>query len=639
MSLAQARSYQPRTNQPHTIWMRENLSPLLALLQWDEQPSKKEIEEYFNDMKIQISKIIERNTDDVQWLITVLREIAKQYGPDPKVYVDHEASIGRTLIDFLIKEEQKARENMYEKIQAIQHASDDKSTKIQQIYPLVQKLFNVSNKLLEQKIPQIFHNISRTSTEIIDVLQGKREKTSPKIKRMITITSIMLVWWMANNIGEPLSQSPKLWLSQVIWMSNQKREDYIKKIQDTYHIPWEVFLLEEDIVERPSIWHAWNTNTWNNIPWTTWIMSMNPWDAWHTTPALQQTNISKGNPYQTNTKKIIAHEAPSTNPHNNPDHKGKWEPKNTWWTNKKPLSSWWRHITWVPKLPKTTKTRATITSYPKKILMPTNNIQTFTLDNITLRYDHGARFYQVKKWDSVWEIRQKLKKYDNFSHLNNPRYSPWEIQADGKRKTREKTFAWNIPNKIEPWMRIPVPQSIKKRQLTERKLISSATQALENIINHEKYGIFVTSLGKKLWYQRLERTMLSFAIKESNIWANSLARYEALYRAYSYGIYHILTEEAKDGSPWPGLRALQNLGYTPWQVITDPVKAGERFRAYRAEKCKELVHSKNRKRKLYGKHPHTLFQDIVQLGKIYNGREVYGETLKEIFNNLSASFH
>jgi hypothetical protein len=139
----------------------------------------------------------------------------------------------------------------------------------------------------------------------------------------------------------------------------------------------------------------------------------------------------------------------------------------------------------------------------------------------------------------------------------------------------------------------------------------------------------------------LVKVMISFAQKESHAWSNSLSRYEPAYDAYSFSLYHILTEKARDWSNGPGLRALNKLGFSQWEVMSDPIKAWQRFWWYWAEKCTELSRSKNKSRKKFGKQPSILFaeKNLSTLGTIYNWSPVYGKALAEIYDNISSTTH
>lgn len=228
-------------------------------------------------------------------------------------------------------------------------------------------------------------------------------------------------------------------------------------------------------------------------------------------------------------------------------------------------------------------------------------------------------FRKVKSGQTLGEVHRALQNDSRFAYLKNDSYDPsksWNV------------FGWNIKSGVlQPWMLVPVPLDRAETIVSQKELIQASMDAVDAIKSHPKYGEFVTTLENDLGRNHLMKLMLVFADKESDMGNTQLHRFEPHHDAYSYSLFHILDE-------WPGHDALEWLWLTEADVMSDPTKAGQRFRAFWFEKFHDLKNNKN-----FGKYydnPSKFFakKNLKTCGKLYNGSASYGTALKTKWKTL-----
>lgn len=249
------------------------------------------------------------------------------------------------------------------------------------------------------------------------------------------------------------------------------------------------------------------------------------------------------------------------------------------------------------------------------------NMKRLDVSGYTLYRDpvSGVYYRQVQSGQTIGELRSVLAQDERFSYLEGSTYKP---HSSGNVHSR------NIQaDKLQVGQLVPIPLDREATALTYEELMTSTIQALTQIQNHKRYGAFVQSLIEKVGEKQLSKVMCAVAKKESSQWSTSMYRYEPGHGRFSYGIYHVLDS-------WPGRTALQQLGFSSGQVMADPIKAWERFRAYCYEKFADMQYTKEYKR--YIAHPEKLFtkRGLEKFGKLYNGGADYGKDLKQVYNEL-----
>jgi hypothetical protein len=231
----------------------------------------------------------------------------------------------------------------------------------------------------------------------------------------------------------------------------------------------------------------------------------------------------------------------------------------------------------------------------------------------------GVYYRKIQSGETLGELRSALAQDERFAYLEHRNYKP---RSDGNVLSRN-IDADNLPvGKL-----IPIPLDREETQLSDSELRSSAQEALQTMVKHQRYGAFMQHLTDELGEEHLIKVMCAVAKKESDQWATSMYRYEPGHGKFSYGIYHVLDSG-------PGMTALSQLHFSSWQVMANPAKAGQWFRAYCYEKLTEMRHSKTYAD--YIAHPEKLFKkrSLAKFWKIYNGSADYGKELKKIFNTL-----
>lgn len=228
-------------------------------------------------------------------------------------------------------------------------------------------------------------------------------------------------------------------------------------------------------------------------------------------------------------------------------------------------------------------------------------------------------YWQVKTGETLDDLRSALVKDERFGYLEGGSYKP---------RNGGNVLSRNIdPDNLKIGQFVPIPLDHTETTLTDTELRNSAIEAIKTITLHQRYGEFMQHLTEELGAEHLAKVMCAVAKKESTQWSTSMYRYEPGHGRFSYGIYHVLDS-------WPGRTALQQLGFSSGQVMADPAKAGQWFRAYCYEKLTDMQYSTTYKS--YISHPEKLFKkrNLAKLWTLYNGSEDYGKDLKKVYYDL-----
>lgn len=256
------------------------------------------------------------------------------------------------------------------------------------------------------------------------------------------------------------------------------------------------------------------------------------------------------------------------------------------------------------------------TSHHRERIMTKESLGEFILMKDPLA---NVYFRKVKAGQTLGEVHRALQQDERFAYLNNDSYDP---------SKSGNVFGWNIKSGVlQPGMLVPVPLDRAETLITQKAFIQSSGEAVDAIKSHPTYGNFVTWLEKDLGRNHLMKIMVVFASKESDMGSTQLHRFEPHHQAYSYSLFHILDE-------WPWRAALQWLWFTVADVMNDPAKASQWFRAYRYEKFDDLKNNKN-----FGKRydtPSKFFakSNLKTCWKLYNGSASYGTELKKRWKEL-----
>jgi len=179
--------------------------------------------------------------------------------------------------------------------------------------------------------------------------------------------------------------------------------------------------------------------------------------------------------------------------------------------------------------------------------------------------DAGMAFYLVEKGDTIFAIRKKLSRYEEFSYLE-------------KQKVKIKSF--NIPpTALRPGMWIPIPLENKERVLGDEKFVEYSRQAIAEMRQDPRYGKFVEALLSSISETELFTTMLAVARQESGgapLGQFEFHRYEKRHKAFSFSLFHVLMKGA-------GLDARRGLDLTEGQLY-HPQNAAKLFLAFLFEK-------------------------------------------------------
>jgi hypothetical protein len=233
-------------------------------------------------------------------------------------------------------------------------------------------------------------------------------------------------------------------------------------------------------------------------------------------------------------------------------------------------------------------------------------------EKIQLRRDAGLTFYVVQKGDTLDSIWEKLSSLEEFSYLREKKCRV--KKGDGRNIgalniTRKEVLKYAKSDKL---FLIPVPLSLKQREVSEKQLMKYFNQSISEMKDHEIYGKKVKALVKKIGKKELLKIMLAYAYSETtplegdapvgffgfNRWepATTMNRKkEKVFRtaSFSFTCFHVFMEKYHRTDKKtkktriensPGLKARFVLGMTEGQ-INHPVNAGKLFFGYWFEKA------------------------------------------------------
>jgi hypothetical protein len=160
----------------------------------------------------------------------------------------------------------------------------------------------------------------------------------------------------------------------------------------------------------------------------------------------------------------------------------------------------------------------------------------------------------------------------------------------------DKIKGFNVPDtSLKKWLYIPIPVQSADRKIDINQFREYSEIALDEMKNNPHYWEKVKKIIKEVWKKRVVDIMIAFARCETSmdqetfadpIWTGELHRWEPKYQSFSFSYYHVLMEKNADGkTPWPWLRARQNLWLTEWQCY-HPINAWKLFLWYCFEKVK-----------------------------------------------------
>jgi len=203
---------------------------------------------------------------------------------------------------------------------------------------------------------------------------------------------------------------------------------------------------------------------------------------------------------------------------------------------------------------------------------------------VILIRDVWMTFYVVQDGETKKEkIKEKLSSIPEFSYLKDPVYM-------------NKIKGFNVPDaSLKEGLYIPIPVKIEDRRLNIEEFREYSKIALQEMKNDPHYWEKTKKIIKEIWEEKIINTMIAFARCETAtdqetftdpIWTTELHRWEPRYSSFSFSFYHILMEKNADKrTPWPWLKARQNLWLTEWQCY-HPINAWKLFLGYCFEKVK-----------------------------------------------------
>ena len=208
---------------------------------------------------------------------------------------------------------------------------------------------------------------------------------------------------------------------------------------------------------------------------------------------------------------------------------------------------------------------------------------------IILIRDAWMTFYVVQGGETKKEaIRKKLSSIPEFSYLKDSTYV-------------DKIMGFNVPDaSLKKWLYIPIPVKAENRKINIDEFKKYCKVALLEMKHDSVYWKKTQELIKELWVETVINVMTAYARCETSmdhktfsdpIWTTELHRREPWsektpLNAFSFSYYHILMEKNADGkTPWPWLKARQNLWLTEWQCY-HPMNAWKLFLGYCFEKVK-----------------------------------------------------
>ena len=201
---------------------------------------------------------------------------------------------------------------------------------------------------------------------------------------------------------------------------------------------------------------------------------------------------------------------------------------------------------------------------------------------VILIRDAWMTFYIVQEGETTKEqIKEKLSSIPEFSYLNDSIYN-------------NKIMGFNVPDSsLKKWLYIPIPVQATDRKINIDEFREYSRIALHEMENNSIYWKKTQELIKKVWEEKVINIMTAFARCETAtdqekfldpIWTAELHRWEPKYKSFSFSYYHVLMEKNADGkTPWPWLKARQNLWLTEWQCY-HPINAWKLFLWYCFEK-------------------------------------------------------
>lgn len=211
-------------------------------------------------------------------------------------------------------------------------------------------------------------------------------------------------------------------------------------------------------------------------------------------------------------------------------------------------------------------------------------------------HDIGLDFYQVKKGDTISEIRQRLVKYPKYAHL--------ESQTN-------KLHSFNIPaKKLQVGMWLPIPLENADRQLTDEQFAHYAQLGIGDVKKHKEYGPYIQEILKEVSEDDLVATMVAVAKQESGglpLGQFESHRWEQRYKAFSFSMLHVLMERGG-----PGIAARRDLDMTEGQTY-HPRNAVKLFLGFLVEKAVHDLHERPRDYFPVDKHGE-------KFARFYNGR-------------------
>lgn len=201
---------------------------------------------------------------------------------------------------------------------------------------------------------------------------------------------------------------------------------------------------------------------------------------------------------------------------------------------------------------------------------------------VILMRDAWMTFYVVQEWEKTKEqIRKKLSSIPEFSYLKDSGYD-------------DKIMWFNVPDaSLKKWLYIPIPLKTADRHIDINEFKEYSRMALQEMKDDSHYWEKVKKLIEECGEERVINIMTAFARCETAtdqekfldpIWTAELHRWEPKYKSFSFSYYHILMEKSADWkTPWPWLKARQNLWLTEWQCY-HPKNAWKLFLWYCFEK-------------------------------------------------------
>ena len=203
---------------------------------------------------------------------------------------------------------------------------------------------------------------------------------------------------------------------------------------------------------------------------------------------------------------------------------------------------------------------------------------------VSLIRDAWMTFYIVQDGEKKKEvIREKLSSIPEFSYLKDSVYA-------------DKIKGFNVPDgSLKEGLYIPIPVKIEDRRLNIEEFREYSKIALHEMENDSIYWEKTKKIVEEIWEEKIINTMVAYARCETAmdqetfsdpIWTCELHRWEPRYTSFSFSFFHVLMEKNADKrTPWPWLKARQNLWLTEWQCY-HPINAWKLFLGYCFEKVK-----------------------------------------------------